>query len=354
MRTVFRPFVLGLALMGLAACNNDAATTGAANTPAAADVGETVATVNGVTIGSKEFEQAAARKAPKDGEKLSAEEKKEVIQELVDEKLLYAEALKKGLDKDPKVQKVMINSLLRDDVYSTVKNSEFTDEMLQKYYDEHKSEFIVPEKVQVKRILVKVSDTVPDGDAKAKADKLRAEVVENPDSFKDVAARDSEDPYRRRGGDMGFVAKEGKPGLDQAIVDKAFTLETGAISEVFKTAEGYNIVQVAARREQMERTFQQMKGSVLRKVKNERMKSMYDEYVAKLKTGATTNIDEAKLAAIEIKSARVRPPAGMLMGGEGDGDEGGEAMGAGAGAMPGGLVAPTPAMPAPAAPAAGK
>jgi hypothetical protein len=81
---------------------------------------------------------------------------------------------------------------------------------------------------------------------------------------------------------------------------------------------------------------------------------MYDEYVAKLKTGATTNIDEAKLAAIEIKSARVRPPSGMLMGGEGDGDEGGEAMGAGAAAMPGGLMAPTPAMPVPAAPAAGK
>jgi len=339
MRASIRPWVLGLALIGLIACNNEAATSEA--TPAAADIGEVIATVNGMQIGSKEFEQAAAKKAPANGESLTVDEKKEVLQSIVEEKLLYAEALKKGLDKDPKVQKVMINSLLRDDVYSTVKNSEFTDEMLQKYYEEHKSEFIVPEKVQVKRILVKVSDGVPDEKAKEKADALRAEVSKNPDSFKDVAARDSEDPYKRRGGDMGFVAKDGKPGLDQAVVDKAFSLETGAISDVFKTSEGYNIVQVAARREQVERTFQQMKGSVLRKVKNERMKSLYDEYVAKLKTGASTQIDEAKLAAIEVKSARMRPGAPML----GEGDEAD-----GAGAMPGGMPALTaPGVQAPAA-----
>jgi len=315
--------------LGLVACGGEGttATKDAAPAAAAADVGETLATVNGMTIGSKEFEQAAARKAPANGESLSPVEKKEVIDGLVEEKLLYGEALRKGLDKDPKVQKVMVNTLLRDDVYSAVKNGDFTDEELQKYYDEHKDEFIVPEKVQIKRILVKVSETRSDEDAKKFADKLRAEVAKTPDNFKDVAARDSEDPYKRRGGDIGFVAKEGKPGIDQAVVDKAFSLETSAISEVFKTTEGYNIVQVAARREQVERTFQQMKGSVLRKVKNDRMKKLYDDYVAKLKTGATTQVDEAKLSALEVKNARRPFAAGALVdeGGADEAHEGGPA-----------------------------
>ena len=163
-------------------------------------------------------------------------------------------------------------------------------------------------------ILIKVTDARPDAQAKALADKLRAEVVGKPDTFKDVAARESEDPYKRRGGDIGFVAKDGKPGLDPEIVTKAFEMPTNAISDVFKTAEGYNIIQLAARREQVERTFQQMKGSVLRKVKNDKMKSMYDEYVAKIKQGADIKIDETKLGAIEIKSAHRPMMPGLEIG----------------------------------------
>lgn len=349
--------LLGLALLGAPACDNGGKGGGSATADqaATADIGETLATVNGIPVGAKEFEQAAARKAPASGDSLSVEEKKEVLDSLVEEKLLYAEALRKGLDRDPKVQKVMVNTLLREDVYSTVKNSDFTDEMLQQYYDEHKSEFVVPEKVQIKRILVKVTDARPDADAKKEAERLRAEVVKSPDSFKDVAAKYSEDPYKRRGGDVGFVSKEGKPGLDQEIVNKAFEMETGAISDVFKTADGYNVVQVAARREQVERTFQQMKGSVLRKVKNEKMKELYDSYVAKLKTGADIKIDESKLAAVEVKNARRPYMPGTPVGAPGEGEEGaGEEGGEGemddaaggppAGAMPSG-AAPVPARP---------
>ncbi|MDP2309354.1 MAG: peptidylprolyl isomerase [Pseudomonadota bacterium] len=349
-----RSVLLSLCLLGLAACDGSVGAKDAAVSPEAkADVGETLASVNGEVVGSKEFEQAAARKAPASGDALSAEEKKEVLDSLVEEKLLYAEALRKHLDRDPKVQKVMVNTLLREDVYSTVKNGDFNDEMLQTYYEEHKSEFVVPEKVQIKRILIKVTEARPDDAAKLEAERIRGEIVKTPDSFKDLAAKFSEDPYKRRGGDVGFVSKEGKPGLDAAIVDKAFSLETGAVSDVFKTTDGYNVVQVAARREQVERTFQQMKGSVLRKVKNDKMKELYDGYVAKLKTGATIQIDETKVAAVEIKNSR-RPftPGGGLPGaGEGEeGEEGGleaggEDEGAGMPAVPAGAGTPPPVAP---------
>jgi peptidyl-prolyl cis-trans isomerase C len=310
------------------ACDGGGSTAPGTTAPATGsteDIGEVLATVNGVSIGTKEFLAAAERKAPANGDTLSEEEKKEVLDGLVEEKLLYAEALKKGLDKDPKVQKVMVNTLLREEVYATVKNSDFTDELLQTYYDEHKSEFIVPEKVQIRRILIKVTEERPDSQAKAEADKLAKEVAAKPDSFKDVAAKYSEDMYKRRGGDVGFVSKEGKPGLDQAIVEKAFMLETGKVSDAFKTADGYNIVMVATRREQVERTFQQMKGSVLRKVKNDKMKELYDTYIAKIRTGSTVKVEDGKLAVLEVKSSR-RPgglPGMPMLGGEDEeGDEG--------------------------------
>lgn len=280
--------------------------TKAGGTPAAApqDLGEVLAVVNGIEIASKEFEAAAARKTPAAGDSLSQAEKEEVLNRLIEEKLLYQAALKKGLDKDPKVQKVMVNSLLRDEVYNQVRNSDFSDEQLQKYYDEHKDEFIVPEKVQIKRILIKVTEERPDDKAKAEAERVRGEAVKKPDTFKDLAAKFSEDPYRRRGGDVGFVPRDGKPGLDPDVVNKAFEIKVDSISEVFKTSEGYNIIQVSNKRERVERTFQQMKGSVLRKVKNDKLKELYDKYVADLRTAAKVEIKADALAKVEIKSVR--------------------------------------------------
>ncbi len=353
-----RSAVVLLCLAGVACEGSEGGAKGPEAQAAGPDLGETLATVNGIVVGSKEFEQAAARKSPASGDALSVEEKKEVLDGLVDEKLLYSKALQQGLDKDPKVQKVMVTTLVRDEVYASVRNSDFTDEVLQAYYDQHKDEFVVPEKVQIKRILIKVTEARPDAQAKAEAEKVRAEVSANPDSFKDVAARVSEDMYKRRGGDVGFVAKEGKPGLDPAIVDMAFTLQVGQISEVFKNSEGYNVVQVATKRERVDRTFQQMKGSVLRTVKNEKMKELYDDYVAKLKQGADIKVDEAKLQALEIKSSR--RALGGAMGGEpgeeGEGEPGEEGEGLRMPMPEGGApMAPaTAGMPAPGAgPAAG-
>jgi parvulin-like peptidyl-prolyl isomerase len=310
-----------LAVSFLASCDNAGtnatkSTTGSA-TAKPGDIGETIATVNGNPIGSKEFEDAASRKTAADGGALSEPEKKEVADRMVEDELLYQEALKAGLDKDPKVKKVMVNTLLREQVYANVRSADFTDQELQTYFEAHKDEFIVPEKVQIKRILIKVTEERPEADAQKLADTVHADLVKKPDSFKDLAEKHSEDPYRRRGGDVGFVAKTGKPGLDQAVVDKAFELKNEEISPVFKTDEGFNIISVANRREEVERTFQQMKGSVLRKVKNDKLKELYDTYVAKLKTGAKVEIDEAKIAKMEVQGAKQPSGPGMSLGGPG-------------------------------------
>jgi parvulin-like peptidyl-prolyl isomerase len=271
-------------------------------TPSTAEMpvaGEGIATVNGVPIGSDEYKEAASRKKPAEGNTLSAEERKEIIDRLVEEKLLYKAALEKGLDKDPKVQKVMVNTLLRDEVYNDIRSQEISEEELQKYFEVHKEDFVVPEKVQIKRILIKVEGRTDD-EAKAEAERLHKILKADTGKFKEVAAKNSEDPYRRRGGDVGFVARTGKPGFDQAVVDKAFEMNVEQLSAPFKSESGWNIIFVANKRERVERTFQQMKGSVLRKVKNERLKELYESYVAGLKTGAKVDIDEAKLSSLTV------------------------------------------------------
>jgi len=312
MRTPVLTTLLAILLVG---CNGQAPAEGPAvdETPTPTetttdvpeeDIGEVLATVNGIQIGSKEFQVAAARRTPADGDKLSLEEKQEILDELVVEKMLYLEAKAKGIDRDPKVQKVMINTLLRRDVYSNVRNSDFTQEELRAYFDAHRDEFVVPEKVQIKRIFIKVTDARPAEDARALATDLRGQVAADIDSFKELATRHSEDPYRRRGGDLGFVSREGKPGIDDAVVAKAFEMDVGQVSEVFEAGGGFNVVYVANRRERVERTFEQMKGSVLRKVKNEKYKQLYEEYVDSVRGDYAVDLDADTLATVEVEAGR--------------------------------------------------
>ena len=197
----------------LVSCGDPAASSPEAGAPAGGevgtivqdgDIGTVLAQVGQVKVGSKEFEQVASRKTPENGEALSLDEKKEILKKLIEEKALYQEARKKGIDQDPKVQKVMINTLLRQDVYASVRNSDFSQEDLQAYFEEHRDEFVVPEKVQIKRIFIKVNEKKPKAAASEVAAEVAAALTSDPEQFRDLALKYSEDPYKRRGGDLGF------------------------------------------------------------------------------------------------------------------------------------------------------
>lgn len=271
--------------------------------------GPTLATVGDGFVSEAEFASAASRVA-QPGQELSLEERKEILDKLVVEEILFQEALEKGLYRDPKIRKIMVNLLLRQEVYDTVRSTDISNEELQAFYDSHKDEFTVPEKVQIKRIFLR---TVGDGsrseaDAMTLAKELQAKIKKDPAQFKVLAEQHSDDPYKRRGGDLGYVAKDGKPGVPPEVIDTAFTLAVGQVSDPFVAGDGVNIVLVAAKRKASERTFEQMKGSVLRQLKNERFQAQTEKYIEGARAGYPTTIDEAALGAVKIEA---RPPAPM-------------------------------------------
>ena len=135
---------------------------------------------------------------------------------------------------------------------------------------------------------------------------MRASVLERKAEFRKIAQDKSAGAYARRGGDLGFVTREGKPGIPSEVIEVAFTLEKGGISDPFKTKQGWNVVYVPNKRDRVERTFEQMRGSVLRKVKSDTYKSLYDGYVGQLREKAAVDVDDAKLDAHTV-SQQTRP-----------------------------------------------
>ena len=260
-------------------------------------------------VTADEFASAAAA-TPGADQSMAIEARKEVLDQLLTEEAMVMEAVELGLVRDPKVRKVLVNLLLRQEVIGKVKNDQFTDDELREYYNSHTDDFVLPEKLQVKRILVTFGDKRSREEAEAIIKQARKQVEADPASFREVAEKISEDSYQRRGGDLGFLSRDGKPGIDSKVAEVAFSMKMGELSQPFEADGGLNLVMATNRREAVERTFEQMRGSVMRKLRTERYQELTERYIEGLRADAAVEIDDAALMAIEIKQ---RPGRNLLM-----------------------------------------
>ncbi len=121
-----------------------------------------------------------------------------------------------------------------------------TQQEIQQYYNQHLSDYSVPEQARARHILISVpqgADAKADAAAKAKADAILKQLQAG-GSWADLAKKNSDDPGSKdSGGELGF-AQRGKmvPEFDNAI----FTQKVGDIA-IVKSSFGYHIVQVEER-----------------------------------------------------------------------------------------------------------
>ena len=95
-----------------------------------ANIGEVLATINGIAIGSNDYQKIASRTSPSDGKGLNAEEKSTVLNNMIEDSYYFKKHTIVVSTETPKCS-VMINALLREEVYSQVRNPDFSDAELQ-------------------------------------------------------------------------------------------------------------------------------------------------------------------------------------------------------------------------------
>jgi len=116
----------------------------------------------------------------------------------------------------------------------------------ERYYEEHKQDYVQPESVRLGEILISTG-TEGSGDpakvaaAKAKADDLEARLHAGGD-FAQLARSFSEGSTAASGGDLGQY-KRGQ--LPKVLEDKTFDLASGQYTEPILTRQGYIILKVA-------------------------------------------------------------------------------------------------------------
>lgn len=133
---------------------------------------------------------------------------------------------------EAQVRKEIENQLISEKIYEKVTEEvKVTDEDIEKYYNEHKKDYRVPESREVRHILVA---------KKAKADQLRAQIVDG-GNFAALAKQHSLDTgSKANGGKLTARRGETVPPFDKAT----FSMEKGEVSQPIKTQFGYHIIEI--------------------------------------------------------------------------------------------------------------
>ena len=284
-KTILSMIALALAVPALAQEKKPAAPAPQAQQQPVAD--PVVIAAGDLAIRQSEFEAALATLPAEYQQYAQGAGKRQFAEEYLRMKMLAAEGMKSGLDKDPDVVRQL--NLMRENLVANAqlqkieKGITISDEDLKKKYEADKSQY---EEVKARHILVAFEGSpaappdkpkLTDEQAKAKAEELRKQLVAGA-SFEEVAKKESDDTGSgANGGDLGaFGRGQMVPEFEKA----AFEAKPGEISPVVKTQFGYHIIKVDSHGST---AFESVKSFLERNARQERLKTALDSMKEKAK-----------------------------------------------------------------------
>ena len=182
---------------------------------------------------------------------------------------------------------------------------------LKTYYEQKASRLGGQEERRASHILIASPKTAPAAErekAKARAEELLAAVKKAPDSFADLARKNSQDPgSAANGGDLDFFTRGA---MTKAFEDAAFALKKGDISPVVETEFGYHIIKVTDVKTPKQRSFEEMKTELEAEVKKQQAQRKFAEVADTFSNGVYEQADSLKPVADKLK-LEVRTASGV-------------------------------------------
>jgi peptidyl-prolyl cis-trans isomerase SurA len=175
------------------------------------------------------------------------------------------------------------NTLLTQRVVSSEVGSHITipDEEVQKYYEAHKKEFVRPEQVALREIVISTEGKKPEElpDLKKKAETALKRVQDGED-FGEIAKRLSDGSTKSQGGFLG-VYKRGE--LSKELEEKVFAMKKSQLTEVMETKQGYLVLQVLEHYDEGEQSLAKVRNEIMDKLYSERMEPAMRTYLKTLR-----------------------------------------------------------------------
>jgi peptidyl-prolyl cis-trans isomerase SurA len=154
-------------------------------------------------------------------------------------------------------------------------------EEIAKYYNDHKKEFIRPEQVALREIVVstegKKDAELPDLKKKAETALKR---VQDGEDFGEIAKRLSDGSTAKQGGFLG-VYKRGE--LSKELEDKVFAMKKNGLTDVLDTKQGYLVLQVLEHYDEGEQPLSKVENEITDHLYSQRMEPKLRDYLKTLR-----------------------------------------------------------------------
>jgi len=224
-----------------------------------------------------QYQDASARNMKPEKEKLDAQMEKirnkfktpEEYKAALEKEGLSEEQVRARVEKDMMVQTVFSNAV-------TAK-AKVSDEDVKKYYESNATRFKQPEGVKLRLISTK--------DEKKARDILA--MLKSGDDFGEIAYNMSEDSYRAKSGDVGYMHK-GR--MLPEIEDAAFKLKIGETSDVINAENNWYIIKLEDKKPEQQMSFDEVRDKLKKDLEKERTKELTDKWIADLRAKAKIEV----------------------------------------------------------------
>ncbi len=316
-----RFFLLASALLvSVAGCANkgntdkDGQKANAVSDKSARPAGEIVAKVGDQVITMKEFENQLNHQNPLIRARYkSLEQKKKLLDNLVQREAMVQEAKRLGLDKDPEVmqgfKKILARQLVNNEFNKKrVKQIQVTEEEIEKYYEENSARYHAPEKVRVHQIFFAApsSDKSMVQKAKAKAKEILAKLKAKPGDrrlFLELAREYSDDEATKKvGGDTNFRTRaQLEESYGKKFADAAFGLKkANDISGIIQTEKGFYILRQSGRQGALDLPLEKVKGQIRTTLFARARGDAYKKFVEELKAKVGVQIFDDVVKKVKV------------------------------------------------------
>ena len=179
---------------------------------------------------------------------------------------------------------------------------------LKTYYEQNSKQLASAEERRASHILITAAATAPAAQrdkAKARAEELLAGLQKSPETFAEVARKNSQDPgSASSGGDLDFFARGA---MVKPFEDAAFSMKKGEISGVVASDFGFHIIKLTDVRVPKQRSFEEMRPELEAVLKKQQAQKKFSETAEAFSNGVYEQADSLKPVAdrlkLEIKTA---------------------------------------------------
>jgi peptidyl-prolyl cis-trans isomerase C len=297
------------AFLTLAGCGESAEE---ANAAAAADPSAVAALVNGQPIYVSDVElEARVQGLIEQSEKLEVDsaEFNEILDQLIDIKLLAVEAIARGLDEEPESRhrlQTARDNILGNILVDSIVEERVDEAAIKKMYEAQIAIWELGDEAHLRHIVEPTREEI---------DKVLAELKGGADFAVLASKKSADDATRMEGGDLGFMTEEeATPEFAKVIRETP----TGGVSKPFQTDMGWHVVKIDERRKERPPSIEELRGPILKHLTMMQIGDVLKELRQEAKIdkqtsprNSTLDVDSFELPENPPKQAAPAPPAAL-------------------------------------------